>query len=451
MIDGDWPDPSDEDAPDAPPVVKRHVELAPALHTKERPSGVVVNIATAWQRGLARDAKEKVTKDVGNIALVLARDEDWKGIIRHDAFSDRIIIGACPPLPRLPVGYPAPIDPPPPGELTAEHDIYIGLWLRRKHMVTWGESAVRAGAVCAAKQNSFNPATDYLDACADKWDRKARLNDWLVDHLGAERSVYSCAVASMWLISAVARAYEPGAKVDHVLILEGLTGIGKTTALEILFGNDWFLPELPDLRDKDAMHALAGCMCALVDEMTALRSAASVERAKSFFTRRIDVYRPPYGRDVVRRQRTCVFAATTNLDAYLTDETGNRRYWPVRCAKNVDQQKLRDVRDQLWGEAVARYRQGEQWHPTQDLAPVFREEQEARYVADDWETQLTPYVLRGEHPTTKECLLALGLEPKDWSKDHQMRVGRCLRRLGFERRRVRLQGLQNWRWFKIEP
>lgn len=433
VTQGDGWIPNDDDAPDAPPV-KRKPSRKPRPPAPERPSGVI-DITQTWQRGLARNHKEEVTKDVGNVALILSRDEAWRGRLRFNAFADRIEIGECPSLPDMPPNW-SSLVPPAAGDVCSEHDVYVGLWLRRKYRVTWSAEACRAGLTYAARQHAYNPVTDYLSACAERWDRRARLDSWLIDHLGAEQSIYTLRVSSMWVIGAVARAFKPGDKVDHLLILEGEQGYGKTSALEILFGDAHFLPDLPDLRDKDAMHLLAGCHCALADELGALRSAASVERAKSFFTRRLDIYRPPYTRDAVRRPRSCVFAATTNAFEYLVDETGNRRYWPVLCTKRLDQQRLRDERDQLWGEAVQRYRAGEAWFPEAGLLEVIREAQGVRVLADEWEPRIARHVDGLEFTTVADCLQSLGIEAKDWSPFHQQRAARCLVRLGFEKRRV---------------
>jgi len=424
--------PTDDHDPRAPPPKTPH-PLAPAL----RAITGTDDIDPAWTRALARSGKGAPTKEPGNAALILARTAAWRGVLRHDAFADRVIVGTMPPLPHLPDGWES-LEPPEAGDLTQHHDLYAGMWLARMWHVSWPPGAVRAGLVYAAHQHSFHPLRDYLTACAATWDRTNRVDTWLCDHLGVQRSVYAYRIASMYLISAVARAFDPGCKVDHVLVLEGEQGKGKSTALEILFGADWFLPDLPDLRDKESMHALAGCWCALADELSAIRGAVSIERAKSFFTRRIDVYRPPYRPDFVRRPRTTVFAATTNAPEYLTDETGNRRYWPALCQGDLDFDGLREARDQLWGEAVHRYREGEQWHPEASLLPALRAAQDDRVISDEWEPRIRNYITGRPWVTIAECLRELMPGELEDRPDHQRRVGRCLTRMGWELHRPRV-------------
>ena len=393
-----------------------------------------------WQAAMVMSDEGKPKKESGNCALTFMYDGAWKGAIRYDSFSDRVLCAEMPPLPDLSSERPS-LPPPPQGDITDDHDVYASHWLARRWRVSWPTGAIRSGLVYAARHNAFHPLQDYLNACHAKWDRVPRLDTWTIKHLGVPDTQYARRVSSMFLISAVARAISPGCKVDHVLVLEGDQGKGKTTALEIMFGKDWFLPDLPDLRDKDAMHLLAGCWCALADELSAIRGTASIERAKSFFTRTVDVYRPPYGKDSVRRPRTTVFAATTNAPEYLTDETGNRRYWSIKCSGDLDFEALRRDRDQIWGEAMHRYLAGEKWWPSGgDMIAEFRAESELRVVGDEWESVLRPFLAGKDWTTIADCLRELIPDEQKFAPDHQRRVGRCLVRLGYELHRPWIVG-----------
>jgi len=83
-----------------------------------------------------------------------------------------------------------------------------------------------------------------------------------------------------------------------------------------------------------------------------------VSRTKAFITRTIDRFRPPYGSRLVESPRSCVFWGTTNSDSYLKDETGGRRFRPVKSGK-INIVLIREVRAQLWAEAVVLYEAGE--------------------------------------------------------------------------------------------
>jgi predicted P-loop ATPase len=146
------------------------------------------------------------------------------------------------------------------------------------------------------------------------------------------------------------------------------------------------------LRDagKPAKVAIVTLMRKLLETANALaeRDAigrAEVSRIKAFLTRTTDRFRPPYGRYTVEVPRQCVFAGTVNPDTYLRDETGNRRFWPLRCG-TIDIAVLARDRDQLWAEAVHRFREGAIWWIDDPaLLAEAREEWDRRYQSDAWD------------------------------------------------------------------
>src|SRR5262249_42604988 len=152
---------------------------------------------------------------------------------------------------------------------------------------------------------------------------------------------------SKFLISAVARIYEPGCQADHIIILESDQGEGKSTALRIM-GDPFFTDDLAELGTKDASLATAGVWIIELSELDAM-TRADRSRIKSFVSRRVDRYRPVYGRRLVETKRQCVFAGSVNDSEYLKDDTGARRFWPVRCGR-IDLDGIRRDKDQLWAE-----------------------------------------------------------------------------------------------------
>ena len=158
---------------------------------------------------------------------------------------------------------------------------------------------------------------------------------------------------------------------------------------------------------------------------------------KAFVSRRIDRYRPSYMRYVIEQPRCCVFVGTTNAHVYLKDETGGRRYLPVRCGV-IDVDAIRRDRDQLWAEAVHQYKKGVKWWLT-DAAVVTaaREEQAARYQPDAWQDVITDFVVSKTVTSIPEVLeKALDIEDKSrWDRVAQLRVATCLTNMEWTRKR----------------
>jgi predicted P-loop ATPase len=233
----------------------------------------------------------------------------------------------------------------------------------------------------------------------------------------------------------VARIYRPGAKADHAVILEGEQGLGKSTALKTLASEAWFTDELGDIGGKDASMQLQGRLIVELAELDAL-SRAEVSRVKAFLSRSSDKFRPPWGRRVIDVPRQNVFAGTTNKDKYLQDETGARRFWPVRCTR-IDLAGIERDRDQLWAEAVAAYHDGKAWWPSDtESQSEFREQQEERRQPDPWEEPIRIWLEQparmGEITTAAILSECLGKRTAEWTRADEMRVAACMKVIGWK-------------------
>ena len=203
--------------------------------------------------------------------------------------------------------------------------------------------------VMMAHRRKYDPLLDMLELL-DEWDGTPRAETLLVDFLGAEDTRYTRDVTRHFLNGAVMRAYIPGIKFDECVVLDSKEqGIGKSTLVNKLnMRDDFFTDSLGDVTKKDAAENMRGKWIIEIGELESLRKR-EVETVKQFLSRRVDRYRPSYGKNAADFPRRCVFVGTTNSAAFLTDKTGNRRFLPVMC--NVNKPKM-DVFTELTPEYV---------------------------------------------------------------------------------------------------
>ncbi len=293
-----------------------------------------------------------------------------------------------------------------------------------------------------AYENRFHPVRGYLNGL--EWDGTARLSNLFPVYFGSERSAYTEVIGALFITSMVARIFEPGCKADHLPVIEGAHGTLKSTACSVL-GGTWFSDNLPDISTgKDASQHLRGKWLLEVSEMHAMNRAETTQ-LKAFISRQTERYRPSYGRKEVIEPRQCVFIGTTNRDTYLRDETGGRRFWPIK-AGNIDIDALVRDRDQLFAEGVVRYRKGEPWWPDKGFERTHIAPQQAeRYEADVWEETIAGY-LDGKSKVTVGSLAreALNIETPRIGTADQRRIAAALEQLGWTRQPQDRQGKRWW-------
>lgn len=302
--------------------------------------------------------------------------------------------------------------------------------------------------------NKFDPVKNYFESL--KWDGAERLSYWLIKHANAVNNKYTQAVSRCSLISAVARTYEPGCKVDTMLILESPQGVKKSTLLKKIASKEWFHDSLGDISRPDVVQIINGPLIIEVQELDDFTKKEATA-IKSFLSTQIDRRRMPYDRMVNSFPRRCIFVGTTNKDTYLKDDTGGRRFWPVKVSDiNVDFDE--EYRDQLWAEAIACYKKGEKWYLDDKIEELAKTEQEDRRQLDPWQDIVCEYLhkksnqindvsgqymdrfedgLRAWTTGTEILLEAISKEAKKWDKRDEMRVGSLMKILGWQKKRER--------------
>lgn len=290
-----------------------------------------------------------------------------------------------------------------------------------------GHQTVQNGIESFAFQNTRNEPKDWFESL--KWDDTERVSTFFSSYMGAEDNEYTRAVSRNFWISMIARTYKPGCKSDSMVILEGLQGSRKSSALEAIAGK-WFSETNVSPTDKDFYLIMHGCLLIEIAELDSF-SRAETNTIKKVVSCHTDRYRSPYGRVVKDHPRRCIFAGTTNKDDYLKDETGARRFWPVLTDKiNVD--AIRRDREQLFAEAVFLFKSGVKWHsvPSEQA----KEEQMKRFEQDVWTEYVINHALGQREVTVKDILTgALKFDANKIDQRCQNRVSKILQANGFKR------------------
>ena len=208
------------------------------------------------------------------------------------------------------------------------------------------------------------------------------------------------------------------------------------------------LENLADIQHKDSSQNLRGKWLVEIPELNSF-TRAETDALKAFITRQVERYRPSYGRREVIEPRQCVFVGTTNRSAYLRDETGARRFWPVKTGA-IDADALARDRDQLFAEAVARYREGQRWWPDQEFeTKQIRPEQQRRYEEDAWEEPVSKYLAGVKQVTILQVARdALSIHTSRLGTADQRRISAALERLGWGRAPRGRGGIRLWRRVK---
>lgn len=388
-----------------------------------------IDTGRPWIEFVADD-KGKAYTNKANVHAYMNNSEMWQNCFAYDAFAGRPVV-----LHPLPYHHDQRV----PRFLEDKEYAAAHVWFQRYMWPKISMADVTGAVDISCTDATFEPVQDYLRGL--KWDGQSRIDSWLHWYAGVNVGLdpvmihYTQQIARKWLISAVARAMNPGCQADHSLILESVQGEGKSTLFRTLCPDpEWFSDGLPDFHTKDASEHLQGKWIIEMSEITNVIKS-EIEDMRGFLTRRVDQFRPSYGRQQVNRPRRCVFAGSTNRGDYLKDPNGERRLWIARCTKPLMLDALAADRDQLWAEALVAYQAGETWHLDKSTENYARTVQQSRVARDGWKDELVGFLSEQTTVTVLMCLNALGMVPpqgtRDPKKEAMMKAE--LEHLGWER------------------
>ena len=376
---------------------------------------------------LVRDDKGFPIWCAANADDLIQSHDDWREVLGYNAFTVKRILHR--PIPGHQDGKAYPRD-------LVDTDYTAALeWFNRNGFPKANAATCDAAVRKACERNTFDPLLQYLDGL--QWDGVKRIDGWLQDYCNvmaetAEATAYTQAVSAKWMVSAVARAYKPGCKADHMLVLEGEQGRRKSSVLAALAGPEWFSDSLPPMNTKDASSYLRGKWIVEVGELEAMRR--EVDAIKAFLSRQVESFRPAYGREEVTEPRRCIFAGTTNKDDWQKDVTGGRRFWPVKVSGSIDVDGVAEDRDQLWAEAVARFKAGEIWWLDGEAEEQAKVEVAARSAGDDpWMAEVADCITGQSEIAIVQVLFKIGIPPEQRAQKDSNRVADILRQMGWAR------------------
>lgn len=332
-----------------------------------------------WQTVLELDKQGKVKDTLTNIAAILRHDPQLKNIVYNEFKCMVDVIGDL-PWKQVKPGW-------------GDTDISCAkLYFERVYGI-WSPTKFKDALLAVVSaERLYHPIKEYFETL--QWDGTERVDTLLIDYLGAEDTQYVRAVTRKTLAAAVARVYEPGVKFDSILVLNGPQGIGKSTLFTLL-GKQWYSDSLSitDMKDKTAAEKLQGYWILELGELAGMKKV-DVETMKSFVTRTDDKFRQSYGVVVESHPRSCIIVGSTNSEGgFLRDITGNRRFWPVHVSGNgkFHPWELTEV-DQIWAEAIERYRAGEELYLKGRVAADAYAMQQDAMESDDREGVIADYL-----------------------------------------------------------
>lgn len=392
---------------------------------------VVVGEAETLPRpAYERERNGQIVATIGNVLKALRRPDECGMLIGYDGFRDEVMLSR---------------DGGENWDSFTDHH-YVEL---REHLEEYrdfkpiGRELVRDAVGKVAVENAFDSAIQWLETL--QWDGVPRVASFAAKYLGAADTPYATAVSLYMWTAMAGRVLQPGCKADMAPILIGAQGLYKSTAAKLVVPHDRFYAEVSfHEKEPDLARKMRGRLVAEIAELKGLNSR-DLESIKAFISRTHEDWTPKFKEFNTTFPRRLIFIGTTNQKEFLADETGNRRWLPIRVGR-ADIAAIERDRLQLWAEAAALFLvDGVAWRDAEKLA----QEVHAEYmIQDPWRGLVERYLetpdMDGSTPLAKgyvqtlEVLqFAIQVSTQNITRREELRVAGILRMLGLENGPVR--------------
>lgn len=260
------------------------------------------------------------------------------------------------------------------------------------------------------QERRYHPIREKIKAL--KWDGKVRIEAFLSKIMGVHDSEYTRECSRLIFHCGIARVFNPGCKVDDVIVLQGEQGNGKSTIASWLAMDEEWYGRVSDIRGNTGIEQIQGKWICEISELLAVSGTHRQEEAKQYLDRKSDNYRRPYAQFSEEIPRQCIFIGTTNLRQPFSDKTGNRRYYPVWCCIEpgklyAHEKAVKKYIEQCWAEAYDLWQRGQIYHAVKRELFDTVSKMQKYATEDDWRIGIIEDFLETK---TETCIIEVWTE-----------------------------------------